>query len=272
MTPNLTAFTRLLHTAQLDGIDDALNVAPDQLDSALTAQLGRALDRWGYSLHHMQHRATLDDSGHVTLHADRTRVGAAHDDPRELAAAYAHLSAPNADGISDWPVLGEGHRTTYKNPAQLRVLVEDARDFETTWTKDRGMHMRVWRTSNSEGEILSVEYASPTDPQQLLANAAWDAMTAIKDRSIQQELLRRSESMGMLQAFLTARHKGAAETLTSLPQTHFAVQAEVVRLHGPQARDYDALKTAQKTAADTLKNVQERAVKATADLLRSDLR
>ncbi|WP_156952894.1 DNA repair protein [Deinococcus frigens] len=267
-----TGFQRLLTTAQIDADVTGMVAEPATADARLTALLREALDRWGHGLHHLEHRAALTDAGEIQLFAGKTLVGRTGEDADHLARSYASLSAPNADGLSDWSVLGEGHRTPIKNVAQLRVLIEDARDFETLWTPERGLFLRIWRRTEEGQETTTTEYAQPVNAPQLLGDAAWDAIQGIKDRALQRELMDRSAKGGLLQAFLSARHKDAERNLSSLPETHFTVQSNVTRLTGADARDFAAVRAAQKTTADDLKGMQDRAVKGMAELLRSDLR
>ncbi|QFP75213.1 DNA repair protein [Deinococcus sp. AJ005] len=267
-----TGFQRLLTTAQIDADVTSIVADPATADAQLTALLRVALDRWGYSLHHLEHRAALTDTGEIQLFAGKTLVGRTGEDAEHLARSYASLGAPNADGLSDWSVLGEGWRTTIKSAAQLRVLIEDARDFETMWTPERGLFLRIWRRTEGGQEVTATEYAQPVNATQLLGDAAWDAIQGIKDRALQRELMERSAKGGLLQAFLSARHKDAERNLGSLPETHFTVQSSVTRLTGEDARDFAAVRAAQKTTADELRAMQERAVKGMVELLRSDLR
>lgn len=268
----VTGFQRLLATAQIDADVASIVADPASADARLTELLRRALDRWGHGLHHLDHRAVLNDAGEIAFFAGKTQVGRAGEDAEHLARSYASLSAPNADGLSDWSVLGEGYRTPVRNAAQLRVLIEDARDFETLWTPERGLFLRLWRRTENGQEVMATEYAQPVNAAQLLGDAAWDAIQGIKDRALQRELMERSAKGGLLQAFLSARHKDAERHLGSLPETHFTVQSNVTRLTGADARDYAAVRAAQKDTADELKAMQDRAVKGMVELLRSDLR
>lgn len=269
---DVTGFQRLLATAQIDADIAGIVADPASADARLTDLLRAALDRWGHGLHHLDHRAVLTDAGEIQFFAGKTLVGRAGEDAEHLARSYASLSAPNAEGLSDWSVLGEGYRTPIRNAAQLRVLIEDARDFETLWTPERGLFLRLWRRTENGQEVTAVEYVQPVNAAQLLGDAAWDAIQGIKDRALQRELMERSAKGGLLQAFLSARHKDAERHLGSLPETHFTVQSNVTRLTGADARDYAAVRTAQKETADELKAMQDRAVKGMVELLRSDLR
>lgn len=269
---DVTGFQRLLATAQIDADVAGIVADPASADARLTDLLRAALDRWGHGLHHLDHRAVLTDAGEIQFFAGKTLVGRAGEDAEHLARSYASLSAPNAEGLSDWSVLGEGYRTPIRNAAQLRVLIEDARDFETLWTPERGLFLRLWRRTENGQEVTAVEYVQPVNAAQLLGDAAWDAIQGIKDRALQRELMERSAKGGLLQAFLSARHKDAERHLGSLPETHFTVQSNVMRLTGADARDYAAVRTAQKETADELKAMQDRAVKGMVELLRSDLR
>lgn len=269
---DVTGFQRLLATAQIDADVAGIVADPASADARLTDLLRAALDRWGHGLHHLDHRAVLTDAGEIQFFSGKTLVGRAGEDAEHLARSYASLSAPNAEGLSDWSVLGEGYRTPIRNAAQLRVLIEDARDFETLWTPERGLFLRLWRRTENGQEVTAVEYVQPVNAAQLLGDAAWDAIQGIKDRALQRELMERSAKGGLLQAFLSARHKDAERHLGSLPETHFTVQSNVMRLTGADARDYAAVRTAQKETADELKAMQDRAVKGMVELLRSDLR
>ncbi|UBV45095.1 DNA repair protein (plasmid) [Deinococcus taeanensis] len=264
--PATATFQALLNTAATTANVAVITAGNDQndIDATLTDLLRQAHDRWGYGLHHLQHTAhwtgdTIElREGHRTI-TDLTA------DPARIAAAYATLAAPDEHNLSSWAVLSEGHRTSIKNKTQLQTLIEDARDFETTWTADKhGLHYRVWRADTIEGESLTVEYARPTDATQLLSDAAWDLITRIKDRALQRELMQRSEQGGMLTAFLGARHKDAAANLAALPEAHFTIQANVGRLTGRDARSFDAYRALQRAVADTLVTLQEQAVKQVA--------
>ncbi|MDR6218795.1 DNA repair protein [Deinococcus soli (ex Cha et al. 2016)] len=269
-----STFQTLLGTAGISADIAALTALDDRndTDAALTGLLRQALERWGYGLHHLQHTAHWTGET-IELREGGRAVTDLSAEPARIAAAYATLAAPDERDLSSWAALPEGHRTDIRAAAQLRVLIEDARDFETTWTADKhGLHYRVWRTENpADGEVLTVEYARPTSAAQLLADAAWDVITRIKDRALQRELMDRSAQGGMLQAFLGARHKNAAANLDALPEAHFTIQANVGRLTGADARNFEAYRTLQRATADTLTSLQDHAVKQVAATLGGDL-
>ncbi|SMB79091.1 hypothetical protein [Deinococcus hopiensis] len=267
-------FQALLATAAITADVQTITAQPDtnDVDAQLTHLLRQAQDRWGFGLHHLQHTARWTGQT-IELLADGRVAADLNADPARIASAYASMSAPDENGLSSWPVLGEGHRTAIKSPAQLRVLIEDAREFETLWTPEKNsLTYRVWRTQTIEGEQLAVEYARPTSAAELLADAAWDVITRIKDRSLQRDLMKRSEDGGILQAFLSARHKNAATNLATLAEAHFTVQGNVGRLTGSAARDFDAFRALQRATAEELLALHEGAVKKVASTLHGELK
>lgn len=246
---------------------------PATLSEALSRALALAHDRWGLGLLHLRHEARFvrgDERDDVILLVDGRELTRLSQGAAAIAAAYAGLQALNGDGLSDWGVLEDGHRVSLKGGSgQLRVLIEDARDFETHWAPERnGMFSRTWRA----GDTLAVEVHRPASPDTALADAAWDAITAIKDRPLQRELMERSNRLGMLGALLGARHEGAARNLERLPAAHFAVQSAVVRASGREARDFDGYKVMLREAAAQLNEAQGAATKQLAGVLSSGLR
>lgn len=243
------------------------------LDAELTRAFREAHDRWGLGLQHLAHDARLqvgDDATDVTFHADGREVARLSHGAASIAATYESMRALNADNLSEWGVLPDGHRVTIRNAGvQMRVLVEDARDFETHWTPDRsGAFTRTWRRA----DILTVEAHRPASPTTALADAAWDTIAAIRDRNLQRELLERSNSVGMLGALLTARHKNAAQALERLPEAHFTVRSTVVRASGAEARDYDRWKAMVREATQQLDELQKSVTRGLAEVLRHGLK
>ena len=105
----------------------------------------------------------------------------AQDAPEQLAATYATMQAQDEDGRSAWAVLPEGHRVRLEGGTrQMRVLVEDARDFETQWAAHgSGISIRTGRT----GEDLWVEVFRAVDGRNLVQDAAWEVVERIKGQS-----------------------------------------------------------------------------------------
>ncbi len=269
------AFDALMNTANVDSLTAPL--AQDGVDSAtLNAELTKALrlahDRWGLGLQHLTHDAQVLGSGaerDIALLTDGREVARLSQGAASISAAYETMRALNADDLSDWGVLPEGHRTTVRNPAQLRVLIEDARDFETLWTNERaGTFVRTWRA----GDTLAVEAHRPASPATALADAAWDAILSIKDRGMQRELMERSNSVGMLGALLGARHKDAAKVLERLPEAYFLVRSSVVRATGTDARSFERHKAMTKEAIEQLNELQKGTTHAVAGILKLGLR
>ncbi len=260
-------FEALLQTAGLSL--SAVKSKPGTQDYAkeLTQLYQQAVTRWGLGLHHLPHSVVLEGD-EVTLVSGKTRVplsqGAQH-----AAQELGRLQALGAQGLSEWAALPEGWRATISSRAQLRTLIEDARDFETHWaTLRQDVSYRVWRRD----ETLNLEVARPVSAPELLADAAWDVITSIKDRSFSRELMERSKHGGILEAVLGARHKGAGAALDQNFAAHFTVQAVVTTLQGPQGRDFEAYLAALKDSAQQLAELQAAAVSATAHILRGELR
>lgn len=268
-------FDALMASAGLDSRLAAFaesGATPAELQAALTEHLGVALTRWGLGLHHLTHEArpeTGEDGPDIALLTDGRVTARLSEGAAAVARAYASLTAPDERGLSAWPALGEGHRLAADAPAtHLKILIEDARDFETEWITARGgTHHRVWR----RGETLHVEVVRPAPPETALADAAWDVITSIKDRTFQRELMRRSDEHGMLGALLGARHAGAGDALSRLPEAHFAVQAMHGTLTGPDARSADAYRTLLRTLGTELEQVQAQATRQLAELLKHGL-
>ena len=148
-------------------------------------------------------------------------------------------------------------------------MVEDARDFETLWTQERGgLWTRTWR----QGDTLAVEVHRPASPTTALADAAWDVITSVKDRNFQRELMERSNSVGMLGALLGARHRGASEALALLPEAHFAVSSAVLRVQGAEGRSLDRWKALLREGTEQLDDLQRAGTKRLAAVLSGGLR
>ncbi|GGM01174.1 DNA repair protein [Deinococcus aerophilus] len=271
-----TAFDALLGSAGLPPQFRTLNaggeLSGDELDTALTAALQLAHDRWGLGLHHLRHEARVvrrDEGSDIALLTDGHVTAHLSDGAAQISAAYEVMRATDDRGLSMWGTLPDGPRVSADAPfARLKVLIEDARDFETHWMEGRqGLFTRLWRA----GETLSVEAARPASPQTALSDAAWDVITGIKDRTFQRELMRRSEEVGMLGALLGARHAGAGAQLAGLPEAHFSVQACVHRLSGPQARDAEAVRAALRAVAAELDELQAVGTRELAAVLKHGL-
>ena len=170
-------FATLVATA---GVDSDARVLQDggADDNAVNEQLSRewqlAHDRWGLGLLHLKHEARLIRGVaalDVALLTDGMQVATISEGARSIAATYAPMQALGAEGLSEWGVLPDGHRAALKpGLGQLRVLIEDARDFETTWTSERGgLWTRTWRRD----ETLAVEIHRAASPVTALADAAW---------------------------------------------------------------------------------------------------
>ncbi|WP_104992471.1 DNA repair protein [Deinococcus sp. NW-56] len=273
----LTQFADLVATAGVTSEAPALSadgVGEDRLNAVLTEELRLAHDRWGLGLLHLRHAAELrrTEGGGLDIAllvdgAERARVS---EGAQTIAATYAVMTAPGADGLSEWGVLPDGHRVTLRpGLGQIKVLVEDARDFETLWTQERGgLWTRTWR----QGDTLAVEVHRPASPTTALADAAWDVITSVKDRNFQRELMERSNSVGMLGALLGARHRGASEALTLLPEAHFAVSSAVLRVQGAEGRSLDRWKALLREAAEQLDELQRAGTKRLAAVLSGGLR
>lgn len=268
----LAAFDALTATAGVDSRAQALadsGADTGTLEAALTGALRAAHDRWGLGLHHLRHEARQLDGGDVALLVDGREVARVGEGYAAIAQAYAPMGAADERGLSLWGVLGEGHRVAADAPfTVLKVLIEEARDFETHWTPGRGgAFSRVWR----RGDTLHVEVARPASAEEALADAAWDVITSIKDRAFQRELMRRSEEAGMLGALLAARHAGASSNLARLPEAQFAVQAVVRRLEGAEARSAEGYRSELRAAAAELDDLQAAATRQLSEVLRHGL-
>lgn len=274
-------FDALMATAGVDSTVAALagsGASRDELTAELTANLRAALARWGLGLHHLTHEAQLSGEGEnadIVFLTDGRPVANLSGGVAALARAYGDMTAPDERGLSLWAVLPEGHRLSADAPAAtLKILIEEARDFETHWMAGRGgTFHRVWRQSTPErGEVLSVEVMRPADAEAALSDAAWDVITSIKDRTFQRELMRRSEEVGMLGALLAARHAGASDSLSRLPEAHFAVQAMLGTLTGEEARNAESYRTLLRQLTGELEQAQQGATRTLSDVLRHGLR
>jgi hypothetical protein len=234
-----------------------------ELETAeLSAVLTRAHDLWGLGLRHLRHEVRAEDGGALGLYADRTRIGSATDSPEALAAAYAGLQAQDEQGRSAWAALPEGHRLTLEpGYRQLRVLVEDARDFETTWAS--AGHALSTRTGR-QGEDLWAEAFRAAPGRELVQDAAWEVVERIRDRALRRELQRRAEEKGILGALLGARGGGVEAAMQRSPSLHFTVNAAVART---TERSLDAWKAIQKEALSTLEAAQQAQVERLVALL-----
>lgn len=273
----LTRFAAIVGTAgvesqaralQEEGADDSA------LNAALTREWELAHDRWGLGLLHLRHAAQVvregTEAADVALLVDGTVRARVSEGARAVAGTYAAMQALGAEGLSEWGALPDGHRAALKGgSAQLRVLIEDARDFETHWTAERGgFWTRTWR----QGETLAVEVHRPASPATALADAAWDVITRVRDRNFQRELMERSNSVGMLGALLGARHSGAERALDRLPEAHFAVSSAIVRESGREGRSLERWKAMSREAAQSLDELQSAGTKRLAAVLSSGLR
>lgn len=267
-----TSFDTLMATAAVDSQLAALEASgadAGTLEAALTESLASAQQRWGLGLHHLTHAARLGDDGEVEILVDGRPVARLSEGFEALARAYGPMQALDERGLSLWGALGDGYRSSGDlAPTQLKVLIEEARDFETHWGTGRGgMFHRVWRKEDT----LHVEVARPASAEAALSDAAWDVIAGIKDRAFQRELMRRSEKQGMLGALLGARHAGAGANLARLPEAHFTVQAFVQTLTGDAARSADEYRTALKTASAALEEYQGQATRTLSEVLRHGL-
>jgi hypothetical protein len=272
----LATFDALMATANIDSQIKRLAASGTDsaaLDLELTRNLALAHDRWGLGLQHLRHEARFDknaDGADVSLLVDGREAARVSAGAAAISAAYETMRALGADDLSEWGVLSDGHRVT-RTPGtgQMRVLVEDARDFETLWTPDRGgSFTRTWR----QGDLLAVEAHRPASPTTALADAAWDAITSIRNRQLQRELMERSNSVGMLGALLAARHSGAERALERLPEAHFTVRSAVVRAAGREGREFDRWKAMVRESLDQLDELQRVTTARVAEILRHGLR
>lgn len=218
----------------------------------LSSALSRAHDAWGLGLRHLRHEVRAEDGGGLALYADRTRIGSVQDGPETLANTYASMQAPDERGLSSWAVLPEGHRVTLEGGTrQLKVLVEDARDFESHWAAHTGgMHMRTGR----QGETLWVEVARPTSGRDLVQDAAWEVVERIKDRALRRSLQKQAEERGILGAVLSARSGEVEASMRRSPGLYFTVNAAVTRT---DLRTLDGWRALQKEATAALESAQE---------------
>ncbi|WP_420593469.1 DNA repair protein [Deinococcus sp.] len=239
----------------------------DQTPTELSALLTQAHESWGFGLRHVQHELRAEAGGELALYADRSRVGSAQDTPEDLVAAYTGMQAQDEQGRSLWAVLPEGHRVTLEaGSRQIRVLVEDARDFETHWAvQSGGMFIR----SGRQDETLWVEAFRPAPGAGLVQDAAWEVVERIRDRSLRRELQRRAEEKGILGALLGARGEGMEAAMRRSPSLHFTVNAAVAR---SQERSYDAWKALQKEAVSALDAAQQAQIERLVALLGSPAR
>ena len=238
----------------------------EQDTAELSAWLTQAHEIWGYGLRHVQHEIRREDAGQLGLYADRARIGGALDDPEALAGAYASMQALDEQGRSVWAVLPEGHRLSLEpGSRQLKVLVEDARDFETHWAAHvSGAFIR----SGRQGEDLWVEAFRAAPGRELVQDAAWEVVERIKDRALRRELQRRAEEKGILGALLGARGAGLEASLRRSPSLHFTVNAAVAHR---QERSFDGYRTLQREAISTLEAAQQAQIERLVALLGSPL-
>ena len=238
----------------------------DQTDAELSALLTQAHELWGYGLRHVQHEVRSEEGGQLALYADRARIGGVADDAEVLAAAYASMQAEDEQGRSAWAVLPEGHRVTLEpGSRQIKVLVEDARDFETHWAVHAsGAALR----SGRQGKEVWVEAFRPAPGRELVQDAAWEVVERIKDRALRRELQRRAEEKGILGALLGARGAGLEASLRRSPSLHFTVNAAVAR---SQERSFETYRTLQKEALGTLDTAQQAQIERLVSLLSSPL-
>lgn len=269
--PSFAAFDALMQTAAVDSqiaafAADGADAAT--LEGAMTTALREAQGRWGLGLHHLRHQARLTDTD-IELLTDGAVTARVSQPSGEVARAYSSLQALDERELSLWGVLPEGHRVSADAPfTHLKVLIEEARDFETHWMTGRGgMFHRVWRS----GETLTTEVARPMSASAALSDAAWDVITSIKDRSFQRELMRRSEEVGMLGALLAARHSTAGANLALLPEAHFTVQAVSQSLQGSEARNAEQYRTLLKSAQAQLEEYQSGVTGMLSEVLRHGL-
>lgn len=266
------AFDALMATAMVDSQIYALLESESDtrtLNTALTGALNTALQRWGLGLHHLKHAAKWQNDN-ITFITDNKAITHMSDGAAALAAAYAPMQSLDERNLSMWGVLPEGHRSGADiNKAQLKVLIEEARDFETHWHHGRGqLFHRIWR----KADHLHIEVSRPASADTALTDAAWDVIASIKDRSFQRELMKRSEKLGMLGALLGARHEEAKANLERLPEAHFSVQAVVYVLKGSEGRDMDNYRQQLKHANAELEEYQQMVTKQLSEVLRYGLK
>lgn len=269
------AFDTLMTTAAVDSQIQALaesGADPTTLNTALTAALAQAQARWGLGLLHLKHQAQLvqgGDQNDIALLADGRQVALISEGYASIASAYQPMRAVDERGLSLWGVLPDGYRAAAELPsASLKILIEEARDFETHWATGRSnTFQRTWR----KGDTLFAEIARPASAEAALSDAAWDVITSIKDRSFQRELMRRSEEVGMLGALLAARHAGAKANLDRLPEAHFTVQSVVSTLGGTEGRSAEAYRAMLKNALSELEEYQSLTTRQLSEVLKHGL-
>lgn len=233
----------------------------------LSQALSRAHDAWGLGLRHLRHEVRAEDGGGLALYADRTRIGSVQDGPEALANTYASMQAPDERGLSSWAVLPEGHRVALEGGTrQLKVLVEDARDFESHWAAHTGgMHLRTGR----QNETLWVEVARPTSGRDLVQDAAWEVVERIKDRALRRSLQKQAEERGILGAVLSARSGEVEASMRRSPGLYFTVNAAVTRT---DLRTLDGWRAMQKEATAALEAAQETQVNRLVAMLGNTIR
>lgn len=269
-------FDSLMTTAAVDSQISSLAESTSEtrtLNQALTDALSEAHSRWGLGLHHLTHSAQLenkDDQTDIALLVDKKKVANVSQGFLAIAQAYAPMRSTNDHGLSEWGALPDGHRVAGTVPsAHLKVLIEEARDFETHWFSYRqNSFQRIWR----KNDTLYIEVARPASAEEALADAAWDVITSIKDRTFQRELMHRSEEVGMLGALLAARHSNAKDHLTALPDAHFNVQAVVSTLTGPESRQIEEYRATLKNTLSELDEYQGLATKQLSEVLKHGLK
>ncbi|GGR18653.1 DNA repair protein [Deinococcus ruber] len=233
--------------------------------TGLSAALTQAHEAWGLGLRHVVHEVRQEDGGALALYADGARVGGVQDSPEQLAATYATMQAQDEDGRSAWAVLPEGHRVKLEGGTrQVRVLVEDGRDFESHWAAHTGgISIRTGR----QGEDLWVEVFRAVDGRNLVQDAAWEVVERIKDRALRRELQRRAEERGILGAVLSARSESIGAVLKQSPSLHFTINAAVMHT---RERSLEAWRTLQKEALATLESAQAAQINRLVALLGSN--
>lgn len=269
-------FDALMATAavdsQLTSLAESTN-DPQTINQALSNALNEAQSRWGLGLHHVKHSAQLENKENQTdilLLVDHKKVAGVGQGFLEIAQAYAPMRSTNEHGLSEWGALPDGHRVATGAPSShLKILIEEARDFETHWSPYRhNTFQRLWR----KNDTLYIEVARPASAEEALADAAWDVITSIKDRTFQRELMRRSEEVGMLGALLAARHADAKDHLTALPDAHFNVQAVVSTLSGQEGRNIEEYRNTLKNTLIELDEYQRLATTQLSEVLKHGLK
>lgn len=269
-------FDALMATAAVDSQIKSLAESTNDhqaINQALSNALNEAQSRWGLGLHHVEHSAKLEnknDQTDITLWVDGKKIAGVSQGFLEIAKAYAPMRSTNEHGLSEWGALPDGHRVAAGAPSShLKILIEEARDFETHWSPYRqNTFQRIWR----KNDTLSIEVARPASAEEALADAAWDVITSIKDRTFQRELMRRSEEVGMLGALLAARHADAKDHLTALPDAHFNVQAVVSNLSGQEGRSIEEYRITLKNTLTELDEYQGLATTQLSEVLKHGLK